>query len=57
MLKLSGGKPDPPFSTQYSDLFVTYEDGFNMHTGQLNPQSMINEVISGKITRDNSITK
>ena len=36
------GKPDFLYSTQYSDLFVTYTDGFNMHTGQPNPQSMIN---------------
>ena len=43
------GKPDPLYSTQYSDLFVTYTDGFNMHTGQPNPQSMINEYISGKL--------
>ena len=26
------GKPKPLSSTQYSDLFVTYTDGFNMHT-------------------------
>ena len=25
------GKPDPLYSTQCSDLFVTYTDGFNMH--------------------------
>ena len=42
-------KPDPLCSTQYSDLFVTYTDGFNMHTGQPNPHSMIIEYISGKI--------
>ena len=42
-------KPDPLYSTQYSDLFVTYTDGFNMHTGQPNPHSMIDECISGKI--------
>ena len=28
------GKPDPLYSTQYSDLFVTYTNGFNMHTGK-----------------------
>ena len=48
------GKPDPFYSTQYYDLFVTYTDGFNMHTGQLNPQSIINEYISGKIELDDS---
>ena len=26
------GKPDPFYSTQYSDLFATYTDRFNMHT-------------------------
>ena len=28
------GKPEQLYSTQYSDLFVTYIEGFNMHTGQ-----------------------
>ena len=51
------GKPDPLYSTQYSDLFVTYTDGFNMHTGQPNPHSMIDEYISGKIVLDNSNNK
>ena len=35
------GKTDPLYSTQSSDLFVTYTDGFNMHTGQPNPHSMM----------------
>ena len=48
------GKPDPLYSTQYSDLFVTYTDGFNMQTGQPNPHSMIDENISGKTLLDNS---
>ena len=49
-------KPDPLYSTQYSDLFVTYTDGFNMHTGQPKPHSMIDEYISGEII-DNSNNK
>ena len=48
------GKPDPLYSTQYSDLFVTYTDGFHMHTGQPNPHYMIDEYISGKIVLDTS---
>ena len=48
------GKPEPLYSTQYSDLFVTYTEGFNMHTGQPNPTSIINEYISGKIVLDKS---
>ena len=52
-----GGKPDPLYSTQYSDLFLTFTDGFNMHTGQPNPQSMNNEYNSGKIVLDNSNNK
>ena len=48
------GKPDQLYSTQYSDLFVTYTDGFNMHTRQPNPRSMIDEKIFGKIVLDNS---
>ena len=51
------GKSDPLYSTQYSDLFVTYTDGFNIHTGQPNPQSMINKYIFGKIVLDNSNSK
>ena len=51
------GKPDPLYSTQYSDLFVTNTDGFNMHTGQPNPHSMIDEYISGKIVLDTSNNK
>ena len=51
------GKPDPLYSTQNSDLFVTYTDGFNMHTGQPNPHSMIDEYISGKIVLENSNNK
>ena len=49
-----GGKPEPIYTTQYSDLFVTYQEGFNMHTGQPNPQSIINEYISGKIVLDST---
>ena len=37
--------------------FVTYTDGFNMHTGQPNPHSMIDEYISGKIVLDTSNNK
>ena len=50
-------KPDPLDFTQYSDLFVTYTDGFNMHTRQPNPHSMIDEYISGKIILDTSNNK
>ena len=51
------GIPDPLYSTQYSDLFVIYTDGFNMHTGQPNPRSMIDEYTSGKKVLDNSKNK
>ena len=47
------GKPDPRYATQHSDLFVTYTDGFNMHTVQPNPHFMIDEFFSGKIVLDN----
>ena len=49
------GKRDPLYSTQYSDLCVTYTDTFNMLTGQPYPHSMIDEYISGKIVLDNSL--
>ena len=48
------GKSDRLYSTHDTDLFVTYTDGFNMHTGHSNPHSMIDEYISGKIVLDNS---
>ena len=50
-------KPEPLYSTQYSDLFVTYTEGFNMHTGQPNPTSIINEYISGKLVLSHSNNK
>ena len=37
--------------------FVTYTEGFNMHTGQPNPISIIIEYISGKIVLNNSNNK
>ena len=42
-------KPEPLHAKQYCDLFVTYTNGFNIHTGQPHPQSVINEKKSGKI--------
>ena len=46
------GKPETFYKTQYSDLFVTYQEGFNMHTGQPNLQSIMNEYITGNIVLD-----
>ena len=48
------GKPEPLYTTQYSDLFVIYQDGFKMHTGQPNLQSVKNEYISGRIILDST---
>ena len=48
------GKPEPLFTTKYSDLFVTYREGFNMPIGQRNLQSIIIEYISGKIVLDST---
>ena len=48
------GKHEPLNSAQYSDLFVTYTEVFNIHTGQPNPTSIMNEYISGKIVLNNS---
>ena len=31
------GKPEPLYSTQYEDIFVTYLDGFDMNNGQPRP--------------------
>ena len=46
------GKPDPLYSTQSEDIFVTYLDGFDMNTGQPRPHSMIDQGISGQIQYD-----
>ena len=48
------GKLEPLYSTQYSNLFVTYTEGFDMHTEQPNPSSMINEYFSDTIVLNNS---
>ena len=42
------GKLEPLYSTQYSSLFVTYTNGFDMHTEQPNPQSINDEYVSAK---------
>ena len=51
------GKPEPLFSTQYEDIFVTYLNGFDINTGQPKPHSIVYQNISGKIQFDNSIQK
>ena len=51
------GKPEPLYSTQYSSLFLTYTNGFDMHTEQPNPQSINDEYVSGKIVINNSNNK
>ena len=45
-------KPGSLYATQNSDLFVAYTNGFNIHTGQPNPHSVINEYISGQMVLD-----
>ena len=49
------GKPEPLYSTQNDDIFVTYLNGFDMNTGQ--PHSIIDQKISGKKQFDNSNQK
>ena len=48
------GNPEPLFSTQYEDIFVTYLDDFDLNTGQPKPHSIIDQNISGKLQFDNS---
>ena len=48
------GKPEPLFSTQYDDIFVTYLDGFDVNTGQPKPHSIFDQTISGNIKYDDS---
>ena len=43
------GKPDNLYSTQYSHLFVTYTNGFNMYAGQYIPRPFINEILLVKV--------
>ena len=42
------GKPEPLYSTQYEDIFVTYLDGFDMSNGQPRPHSIIDQKTSEK---------
>ena len=51
------GKPEPLYSTQYDDIFVTYLDGFDMNNGQSRPHSIIDQNISGRIQFDTSNQK
>ena len=51
------GKPEPLYSTQYEDIFVTYLYGFDMNNGQPRPHSIIDQKLSGKIQFDTSNQK
>ena len=51
------GKPEPLYSTQLEDIFVTYLDGFDMNNGQPRPHSILDQKISGKIQFDTSNKK
>ena len=51
------GKPEPLYSTQYDDIFVTYLDGFDMNNGQPRPHSIFDQNNSGKIQFDTSNQK
>ena len=51
-------KPTPLYATQYPDLFITYKEGFDMHTGKRNPlqlpqneqyNQLTTQLISGKL--------
>ena len=50
------GKPEPLYSTQFQDIFVTYLDGFDMNNRQPRPHSIIDQK-SGKIQFDTSNQK
>ena len=51
------GKPEPLYSTQYDDIFVTYLDGFDMNNEQPRPHSIIDQNIRGRIQFDTSNQK
>ena len=56
--KMFCNKPTPLYINQYLDLFITYKEGFNMHTGNQNPlqlhqneqyNQLTTQLISGKL--------
>ena len=51
------GKPEPLYSTQNEDIFVTYFNGCDMNNGQPRPHSIIDQNISGRIHFDTSNQK
>ena len=51
------GKPDPLYSTQYEEIFVTYLAGFDMNTGQPRPHSMIDQRTGGQMQYGNTNKK
>ena len=51
------GKPEPLYSTQYADIFVTYLDGFDMNNGQPRPHSLIGQNIRRRKQFDTSNQK
>ena len=42
------GKPEPLYSTQNEDIFVTYLNGFDMNTGQPKPHSIMTKILVEK---------
>ena len=59
--KMFCNKSTPFNTTQYSDLFITYKEEFNMHTGKLNPlqlpedeqyDKLSTQLISGKLVHN-----
>ena len=48
------GKPEPLYSPQYDDIFVTYLAGFDVDNGQPRPHSKIDQKSSGRIQLDTS---
>ena len=56
--KMFCNKPTPLYTTQYFDIFITYKECFNMHTGKPNPlqlpqneqnSQITTQLISGKL--------
>ena len=47
-------KPEPLYTTQYPDLFVTYIDGFDMNTGKPRPYTTVDNEISGRLILDST---
>ena len=53
--KMFCNKPTPLYTTQYPDLFITYKEGFNTHTGKRNPLQLPEDEQNDKLSTHMSL--